>query len=434
MEQKAIAIRYLERLAPALPPSRISTTIEHLSNSKIEALVAVGAERLGLRLHETHGPLRALFEVPTVQAALELGEVPRIIYRDKGGQLNVYQHLRSRPVEQAELADLESKRFLIPTTRLHLDPIRNKKRMGRVWAYLLKERSLLQAVITYAVFVELLYLTIPLTIQVLINTISFGFVSQQLILLTLLLLGALMGAAALRVFQMVMLEHLSRRFMSHVFNDFSERLAPKNSKARQLQPVYRFFEVVAVDKAVFAFGLDILTLVLQLVAASLLLAFYHPTLLAFTIVMVLSSWLVLRLPFDRGVDASLAESNAKYALAEYLEGDHLNEVGRVARVGTWMEARRQGFRVSLGQQIGLLAVQVLLSTALLLIGGRLVLQGELTLGQLVAAELVAGTALMSLNKIGKQLPKIYDLVTSFEKLGKLVDLPLDEPGESKAES
>ena len=53
------------------------------------------------------------------------------------------------------------------------------------------------------------------------------------------------------------------------------------------------------------------------------------------------------------------------------------------------------------------------------------MEGQLTLGQLVAAELVTTTALVSLGKWGKQLPKIYDLITSFEKLGKLVDLPLD---------
>jgi ABC-type bacteriocin/lantibiotic exporter with double-glycine peptidase domain len=67
-----------------------------------------------------------------------------------------------------------------------------------------------------------------------------------------------------------------------------------------------------------------------------------------------------------------------------------------------------------------------LSVLLLFVGGALVIGGQLTLGQLVAAELVAGTALLSIGKLGKQLPKIYDLVASFEKLGTIVDLPLDE--------
>jgi len=73
-----------------------------------------------------------------------------------------------------------------------------------------------------------------------------------------------------------------------------------------------------------------------------------------------------------------------------------------------------------------MGVQVTFSVLLLLVGGWLVIQGQLSLGQLVAGELVATAALASLAKLGRKLPKVYDLITSFEKLGRLVDdsLPL----------
>ena len=432
MEQKLQAIDYLAALAPGIARARVAAAVDPLPDASPAILVQGGARRLGIQLRTTQGSLADLFSVEGINAALEEGDSPRLYHRGKGGRVFFKEGERSVPIPDEELRSDQARTFLVASPRLNLDPLRAKKRIGRLWAYLLKERATVKAIVIYAVFVELLSLTIPLTIQVLINTISFGFVSQQLILLTLLLLIALSGAATLRVFQMVMLEHLSRRFMSHVFEDFSERLE-NIEKAKTLQPVYRFFEVVAVDKALFILGLDFLTLLLQLLAASLLLAFYHPTLLAFTLVMAASAALVLRLPFKRGVDTSLEESHAKYDLADYLDRQRWDEVTRIARIGTWLDARAAAFRVSIGQQIGLFAVQVVLSTALLFLGGELVIQGELTLGQLVAAELVAGTALLSLSKVGKQLPKIYDLVTSFEKLGKLVDLPHDgKEGEGEA--
>jgi ABC-type bacteriocin/lantibiotic exporter with double-glycine peptidase domain len=224
-----------------------------------------------------------------------------------------------------------------------------------------------------------------------------------------------------------MIEQLSRRFMTHVVTDYAARLKTV-AAARNYQPVHRFFEVASVDKAFFVLGIDMLTLVLQIVAAAVLLAFYHPILLSFTLVMVVGSWLVVRVPFDMGVTRKIEESNAKYALAAFLEESVGDQITQMTRMETWLQARTRSFRLVVGQQIGLLVIQVALSVALLFLGGGLVIRGELTLGQLVAAEIVAGAALMSLSKLGKQLPKIYDLITSFEKLGKIVDLPTDPQG------
>ena len=62
---------------------------------------------------------------------------------------------------------------------------------------------------------------------------------------------------------------------------------------------------------------------------------------------------------------------------------------------------------------------------LLGLGGWLVMQGQLTLGQLVAAELIIAVVVGSLAKAGKHFEGYYDLMAAVDKLGHLMDLPLE---------
>ncbi len=386
------------------------------SATPAELVVNAGAE-LGVGFFKTTATAADLRRLPHLLPAFQLGPSPTWLAEDEPSGASALDPRRG---------DDGTYEFLVPSPRYQLAAIAGRSRVRRVLSYLLGERALARAILSYAIFIEILSLGVPLTVQVLVNTISYGVVTQQLILLSALLLLALGGAAILRVLQMVMIEQLSRRFMTHVVTDYAARLETY-PELQNKQPVYRFFEVASVDKAFFVLGIDMLTLVLQVLAASVLLAFYHPVLLSFTLVMVVSTWLVVRLPFSRGVTHKIAESDAKYALAAFLEENVGDDLTQSTRLETWLDARKSAFRVSIGQQIGLFVIQVTLSVGLLFWGGTLVIAGELTLGQLVAAELVAGAALFSLSKLGKQLPKIYDLITSFEKLGKIVDLSM-RPG------
>ncbi|MFO0957192.1 MAG: ATP-binding cassette domain-containing protein [Isosphaeraceae bacterium] len=62
------------------------------------------------------------------------------------------------------------------------------------------------------------------------------------------------------------------------------------------------------------------------------------------------------------------------------------------------------------------------------LGGWLVIQQQLTLGQLVAAELIVTMVVGSFAKLGKHLEGWYDLMAAMNKLGLLIDLPLERAG------
>lgn len=423
-DQSELAFRYLCTLLPETDPVEISAAVRSTEKPGLLATIVESGQKVGAQFYRVNADLRELSASSSTLPALETGETPRIIISHSNGRVRVQEESGQHTLAAS---DWGSKKFsfLIPSPRMTLSALRGRKGLARVFSYLATERPLLKAILVYAVFVEALSLAAPLAVQVLINTIGFGMMTQQLIVISGLLLIALAGAAVLRILQVFMVEHLSRRFFARALMDFSERL-PITNNAGMAHRVHRFFEVASVDKTFFVLGLDLIALFLQLLAATVLLALYHPILLGFTAIMMLSAWLVVSLPFRRGLKRSIEESYAKYELAAFLDEGKVDELERVGLWSRWRLAREAGFRISIGQQAGLHGIQVILAVALLFVGGGLVIEGQLTLGQLVAAELVAGTALLSLSKLGKQLPKVYDLITSFDKLGAVVDLPFDE--------
>jgi ABC-type bacteriocin/lantibiotic exporter with double-glycine peptidase domain len=91
----------------------------------------------------------------------------------------------------------------------------------------------------------------------------------------------------------------------------------------------------------------------------------------------------------------------------------------------YLDARKKHFRIVLRQLLFALGLQALAATALLGLGGWLVITGQLTLGQLVAAELIVTVIVGSFAKMGKHLESLYDLLASVDKLGQLFDLPTE---------
>jgi ABC-type bacteriocin/lantibiotic exporter with double-glycine peptidase domain len=172
----------------------------------------------------------------------------------------------------------------------------------------------------------------------------------------------------------------------------------------------------------------------------MLLAVYHPYLLVFDVVVVLLTAVAL-LPWLATAQATaIKESYTKYAVAAWLEelarhplvfklgGLGLAESKLEGLNRDYLAARTKHFRVFFGQFIGMQTVQALVQVGLLLTCGWLVLEGELTLGQLVAAEFIVTAALGGLSKFTEKLETIYDLLAGVDKIGVLIDLPHERVG------
>jgi ABC-type bacteriocin/lantibiotic exporter with double-glycine peptidase domain len=209
--------------------------------------------------------------------------------------------------------------------------------------------------------------------------------------------------------------------------------------------VNRFFDVLTVQKSASTFLLDGLSLVLSAGIGMLVLAFYHPVLLAFDIVLIASVVGLLWGLGRRGPKTAIYESKAKYRVAAWLEdlarsgatfrspyGSALASSRADELARAYLSARRESFKVVFRQYAGVLALQAIATAVLLGLGGWLVVVRQLTLGQLVASELIVATVVSNLSKLGRKIDAYYDLLAAVDKLGHLVDLPL-EPARGGAE-
>jgi ABC-type bacteriocin/lantibiotic exporter with double-glycine peptidase domain len=205
--------------------------------------------------------------------------------------------------------------------------------------------------------------------------------------------------------------------------------------------VNRFFDVLTVQKASATLLLDGVAVALQTLIGLMLLAAYHQILLGFDLILIAALVFILLVLGRGAVETAIRESLAKYAVAGWIEemARHpvafklntgprfaLERADMLAREYLW--ARRQHFSIVLRQWSFALGLQALASTALLGLGGYLVINGQLTLGQLVAAEIIVTLVVASFTKFGKHLESYYDLLAAVEKLGHLTDLPQERDG------
>ncbi|MEO1336678.1 MAG: ABC transporter ATP-binding protein, partial [Myxococcota bacterium] len=314
--------------------------------------------------------------------------------------------------------------------------------LDRLVGLLNAEREDLKVIGVFALGTGILTLVTPIAVQSLVNNVAFGTLLQPVVVLTFAVILGLGLSSALRALEVYVVEILQRRLFVRVTGDLAHRLprvqASAYDGAHGPELVNRYFDVFTVHKATATLLLDGLDLVLRTGVGLLLLAFYHPLMLAFDLVLVLSLLFVLLILGRTGEKTAVKESKAKYAVASWLETIAArpnafkspaaqimarDRVDHLAR--DFLVSRQQHFRVVMRQTIGSLVIQTFASAALLGLGGWLVIQGQLTLGQLVAAELVVTAVVASFAKMGKQLESYYDLLAGVDKLGNLADLPME---------
>lgn len=334
-----------------------------------------------------------------------------------------------------------------PLEDLSVRACRSSAPLSRLIAWLGSERRDLWVVVAYAIGIGVFTLATPLAIQALIDTVAFGTLVQPLIVLALLLAAALGFSAVLHAVELYLVEYLGRRIFLRTAIDFSRRL-PKVIRSKLAgkdldELSNRFIDVVVIEKSLAEWVFDGTSAVLQISAALLLLAIYHPILLAFDLTLIAAIAFVVLVLGRRAIDTALDESKQKYVLLAWLQDIASNTVtfrsargeayveGRTDRLAeAWLSARRGHFHVQFRQVVGMLWIQVVATTGLLALGGYLVVQRQLSLGQLVAAEVLITVTVSSLAKLGRLFPKFYDMLAAFDKVGRVLDLPVaDRDGE-----
>lgn len=322
---------------------------------------------------------------------------------------------------------------------------KSEKALAALKALALSEWREIAVILIYGMAASVLSLVVPIGVQTLVNKVGFGTLNQPIVFLVFAVFVALVCAAFFRGVQIIVAERLQRRVFARVAVELAHRLPrvraeglPQKDLAEKAN---RFLDVVTIQKSASLLLLDGFTLILQAVAGLTLLAFYHPFLLAFDVLLLIAVAFIL-FGLGRGaVTSSVAESSAKYEVLAWLEdlsGRTLSLRSRKTRefalqrtdelLKGYLKARTEHFRIILRQVAGSLVLQAVASAVLLGIGAVLVVRNQLTLGQLVAAEIVVTLILTSFQKFQKHLESFYDLVAASSKVNDLLSLEQEREG------
>lgn len=317
--------------------------------------------------------------------------------------------------------------------------------MRRLFRLLNTERKEIFYILFYALLVGLVSLALPLGIQTTVELISGGvFFSSVYLMIALVIVGVLVGGG-LQVIQITMVDYLQRRVFTKAAFEFAYRIprlrleALSNRHAPEL--VNRFFDVITVQKGLPKLLIDLSAAGIQIIFGLLLISLYHPIFIFFGLLLIglLAGIFVLTGP--RGLRSSINESKYKYRVVHWLE-----ELARAIQsfklggatdlpirktdhyVNGYLNFRRIHFNTLLTQFGFIVLFKAAVVGGLLIVGTGLVVEREITLGQLVASEVVIILIVNSVEKIIMYMDVIYDLLTAVDKIAHVTDLPIERSG------
>ena len=257
----------------------------------------------------------------------------------------------------------------------------------------------------YSIFTGLLSLSLPIGIQAIINLIQGGQINTAWIVLVSFVVFGVAVTGVLQIFQLRITENLQQKIFTRAAFEFAYRIPKicmeKLYKHYAPELINRFFDTISVQKGLSKILIDFSTAALQIIFGIILLSFYHPFFILFGLFLIILVYIIFRFTAQRGLETSLEESKHKYQVAHWLEelartytsfkltgSTHLPLKRVDDLTGGYLKARESHFKVLVQQYSMLVFFKVVVAAGLLALGGILVMEQLMNIGQFVAAEII----------------------------------------------
>ncbi|MBF6640608.1 ATP-binding cassette domain-containing protein [Flavobacterium sp. J49] len=312
------------------------------------------------------------------------------------------------------------------------------------------DRKDISQVFFYAIFAGLVSLSLPLGIQAIINLIQSGRVSISWIVLVFIVIAGVALVGILSLMQLRITENLQQKIFIRSSFEFGFRLPKIKTDAlhNQYPPelANRFFDTLTIQKGASKLLIDFSSALLQIAFGIILLSLYHPFFIFFGLFLVILLYVIFRFSYNSGLSSSLKESKYKYKVVSWLQEMARNNFSfkktsnfdfaltkNDRLVSEYLTYRERHFSIIKRQFTQLIVFKIIITAGLLLIGGYLVLNQKMNIGQFVAAEIIILLVINSVEKIVIGLETLYDVLTAVEKIGQITDLEIEETSSRAAD-
>lgn len=302
------------------------------------------------------------------------------------------------------------------------------------------ERRLLGLVLSYALAIGLFSLIIPLTVQELVNTFAFAIQPIMIVTLAAIMVLTLLAVGAFRALQFYAVEMLERRVFARIVLALTQQFPRFSLLGFRPRYANYFMETVFLQRALSVLMVDIINVVVGGIVGMTILVFYHPYFLGFNALLLAGFAFVTMVLGHGGLKATIDMSHAKYQTLHWIQEVAYNLPHFKSTVSeplllrktddlidAYISTRRTRFNILMRQYLGSVGWQALGHSGLIATAGWLLAMGQLTLGQLVASEVIVGTLLINFDSVVKRMGHMFYFFTALSELDFLFSLPKDAP-------
>ena len=310
--------------------------------------------------------------------------------------------------------------------------------VGYVGVLLRLERRLLALVVSYSLAIGLFSLIVPLTVQELTNTFAFAIQPVTIVTLAGVMIAALLFVGAFRSLQYYAVEVLERRLFARVAIGMAQQIPQFQFLGFKPRYANHFMETVFMQRALSVLLVDLINVVVGGAVGMTILVFYHPYFLLYN-ALLLAGFNIVFLLSHGGLKATIEMSHAKYDTLHWMQEISYNLLHFKATdsqailmqrtdelVGRYVETRQTRFGILIRQYLGSVGWQAIAHGGLIATAAWLLSIGQLTLGQLVAAEVVVSGLLASFDEVVKRMGHIFYFMTGLRELDLVLSLPKDQ--------
>lgn len=304
------------------------------------------------------------------------------------------------------------------------------------------ERSILGIIASYAVAIGFFLLCVPIAVQELVSTFSFAMEPRMIFTLALFVASSLTGVAAFRVLQARAVETFQQRIYTRIAIGFTRLLPRLRDDTFATPQAYRFMEADLLTRALVAMVADLFNVAVVGTIGVTMLILFHPFFVLYILVLILGFVGLLTLFGRGGFFITLEMSRLHYDIFGWIQNiahnlPHLRAAGDspylLERTDTltrlYARIRQRRSDTLTGRQYKAAALwQVVGHSGLLITAGLLVADGQLTVGQFAAAEVLVGNLLINMDTLARRMVAMFFTFVSCREMAAVFSLPTEEDG------
>lgn len=301
------------------------------------------------------------------------------------------------------------------------------------------EKKIMSLIFSYALAVGFFSLIIPLTVQELVSTFSYAVQPVMIWTLTGIMLSVLLFVGLFKTFHFYAVDVIQRRIFARVAVAMVEQLPRFRFQGQRTDLANRFMEAIFMQRTMSTLLIDLLNVVVGGTVGMFMLVVYHPYFLVYNLLLMAGFGLTFFVLSRGAVKTTIDMSHAKYDVFGWIQEVSRNALQLKASdsqpfvlartnqlINRYTETRKARFAVLVRQYIGSVTGQAIAMSGALAMAGWLMSQGQLTLGQLVAVEVVVGALVVNFDSLIKNMERVYYFFTALTELDHFFSQPQDQ--------